>query len=201
MQLSAVHWNQDEDYGGFGGPHCMVLGGYGAVTDALGRMLKGLRLSTPVAQVEDTESGVRVTTASGAEFSVADNPAKLSKQTELATKWLVRDSLIPQTIESIERGRLQLDTRDFRCAPAAGEVFEGDSAIVAVPLGCLKADAVAFAPPLPGWKRDAIAALGNGNLNKVPFCLNNQYIISGNRAHSCALTTWPTLMRQITASR
>lgn len=50
---------------------------------------------------------------------------------------------------------------------AAGEVFEGDSAIVAVPLGCLKADAVAFVPPLPDWKRDAIAALGNGNLNKV----------------------------------
>jgi hypothetical protein len=41
--------------------------------------------------------------------------------------------------------------------------------IVAVPLGCLKAGAIAFAPPLPDWKQDAIAALGYGNLNKVPF--------------------------------
>ena len=60
-----MHWNQDEDFGGFGGPHCMVPGGYGAVTDALARLLPGLRLSTPVAGVEDTDSGVKVTTASG----------------------------------------------------------------------------------------------------------------------------------------
>ena len=26
--LSAAHWNQDEEYGGFGGPHCFVVGGY-----------------------------------------------------------------------------------------------------------------------------------------------------------------------------
>ena len=65
LQISAVHWNQDEDFGGFGGPHCMVPGGYGAVTDALARLLPGLRLSTPVASVEDADSGVKVTTASG----------------------------------------------------------------------------------------------------------------------------------------
>ena len=60
-----MHWNQDEDFGGFGGPHCMVPGGYGAVTDALARLLPGLRLSTPVASVADTDAGVKVTTASG----------------------------------------------------------------------------------------------------------------------------------------
>ena len=26
-QISALEWNQDEEYGGFGGPHCMVVGG------------------------------------------------------------------------------------------------------------------------------------------------------------------------------
>jgi monoamine oxidase len=46
-------------------------------------------------------------------------------------------------------------------------VYEGDSVLVTVPLGCLKAEAIAFSPPLPDWKRDAIATLGNGNLNKV----------------------------------
>ena len=39
--------------------------------------------------------------------------------------------------------------------------------VVTVPLGCLKAGAIAFTPPLPDWKRDAISTLGNGNLNKV----------------------------------
>ena len=39
--------------------------------------------------------------------------------------------------------------------------------VVTVPLGCLKAQAIAFTPPLPDWKREAISTLGNGNLNKV----------------------------------
>lgn len=69
LQISALHWNQDEDFGGFGGPHCTLPGGYGAVTDALGGLLPGLRLSTPVAKVEDIADGVRVTTASGANCS------------------------------------------------------------------------------------------------------------------------------------
>ncbi len=68
MQISALHWNQDEDYGGFGGPHCVLPGGYGSITDALAALLPGLLLSTPVAKVEDTAEGVRVTTVSGAAF-------------------------------------------------------------------------------------------------------------------------------------
>ncbi len=43
----------------------MLPGGYGEITDALAALLLGLRLSTPVAAVEDTGDGVRVTTASG----------------------------------------------------------------------------------------------------------------------------------------
>lgn len=54
-----------------------------------------------------------------------------------------------------------------RIFPISGEVIEGDSVIVAVPLGCLKAGAIAFSPPLPDWKRAAISTLGNGNLNKA----------------------------------
>ena len=49
----------------------------------------------------------------------------------------------------------------------AGEVFKGAAAIVTVPLGCLKADAINFQPPLPAWKGDAIAKLGYGALNKA----------------------------------
>ncbi|KAL8166101.1 hypothetical protein V2J09_007600 [Rumex salicifolius] len=34
-QVSLPHWNQDDVYGGFGGAHCMIKGGYGAVVESL----------------------------------------------------------------------------------------------------------------------------------------------------------------------
>lgn len=49
----------------------------------------------------------------------------------------------------------------------AGEVFEADRVIVTVPLGVLKAGAIAFDPPLPDAKRAAIRRLGFGLLDKV----------------------------------
>lgn len=51
-QVSAPHWNQDEDAGGFGGAHCMVVGGYQAVFRALAAALgDAVRLNTPVVEV------------------------------------------------------------------------------------------------------------------------------------------------------
>src|SRR5919199_580701 len=61
-------------------------------------------------------------------------------------------------------------------------VFEGDAVVVTLPLGVLKAGTVAFEPPLPMPKRDAISRLGVGELLKVtvffdaPFWPRNQYI-------------------------
>ncbi len=46
-------------------------------------------------------------------------------------------------------------------------VFEADFAVVSLPLGVLKKGAVAFSPPLPSVKRDAIRELGMGVLNKA----------------------------------
>ncbi len=48
-----------------------------------------------------------------------------------------------------------------------GETLKGNAVIITLPLGCLKAGDVIFQPALPEWKTDAIAKLGNGNLNKV----------------------------------
>ncbi|WP_437285519.1 flavin monoamine oxidase family protein [Sorangium sp. So ce406] len=45
--------------------------------------------------------------------------------------------------------------------------FEGDYAVVTLPLGVLKAAAVRFEPPLPAEKQGAIDRLGMGVLNKV----------------------------------
>lgn len=50
-----------------------------------------------------------------------------------------------------------------------GKVFEGDYALVTLPLGVLKDEWVKFEPPLPNWKRDAVKRLGFGLLNKVVF--------------------------------
>ncbi|CAD1473804.1 unnamed protein product [Heterotrigona itama] len=49
-------------------------------------------------------------------------------------------------------------------------VYKADAVLVTLPLGVLKASAppsaVAFNPPLPDWKSQAIQRLGFGNLNK-----------------------------------
>ncbi len=42
-----------------------------------------------------------------------------------------------------------------------------DAVILTVPLGVLKQGSIAFSPPLPRWKEDAIARLGMGVLDKV----------------------------------
>ena len=56
---------QDEEYGGFGGAHCMVPSGYSSLLSPLAGALD-VRLSCPVALIQDDPDGVQVTTASGA---------------------------------------------------------------------------------------------------------------------------------------
>eukprot|EP00887_Chlorella_sp_A99_P004915 scaffold4.g4915.t1 len=80
-EISGLHWNDDEDIGGFGGPHCMVVGGYGQAFRALAALLD-VRLGTVVTQarppgrgwregerargdIADTATGVGVSTAAG----------------------------------------------------------------------------------------------------------------------------------------
>lgn len=46
-------------------------------------------------------------------------------------------------------------------------IIQADAVIVTVPLGALKAEKMAFNPPLPEGKQQAIQALGMGVLNKV----------------------------------
>jgi monoamine oxidase len=45
-------------------------------------------------------------------------------------------------------------------------VFEAQAALVTLPLGVLKSEAVTFEPPLPGWKTKSISRLNMGVLNK-----------------------------------
>ncbi|KAL5977168.1 Polyamine oxidase 2 [Asimina triloba] len=48
-----------------------------------------------------------------------------------------------------------------------GTTFTADAAVVAVPLGVLKSNAIKFEPKLPEWKEAAIQDLGVGTENKI----------------------------------
>nr|CAD1835341.1 unnamed protein product [Ananas comosus var. bracteatus] len=75
--VSLPHWNQDDIYGGFGGPHCMIKGGYSTVIESLGKGLD-IRLKHIVTKVEyetkesdnvcQNQNKVKVCTSNGSEF-------------------------------------------------------------------------------------------------------------------------------------
>lgn len=64
LQVSLAHWNQDEEYGGFGGPHCMVVGGYGAIMNGLAQKLD-VRFNKAVTAIAEKGDNIVVTTADG----------------------------------------------------------------------------------------------------------------------------------------
>ncbi|KAL5225652.1 hypothetical protein ABZP36_012291 [Zizania latifolia] len=75
--VSLPYWNQDDVYGGFGGPHCMIKGGYDTVLESLAKGLD-IQLNHVVTEVlygseELGASGssrkfVKVSTSNGNEF-------------------------------------------------------------------------------------------------------------------------------------
>ena len=76
-QVSLPYWNQDDVYGGFGGAHCMIKGGYSTVVESLGEGLP-IHLNHVVTDVSygtmDPRSNgsqsyrVKVSTSNGSEF-------------------------------------------------------------------------------------------------------------------------------------
>nr|XP_017257656.1 PREDICTED: lysine-specific histone demethylase 1 homolog 3-like [Daucus carota subsp. sativus] len=75
--VSLPCWNQDDVYGGFGGAHCMIKGGYSTVVEALGEGLC-IHLNHVVTSVtyrtgdamidEDQHHNVKVSTSNGRDF-------------------------------------------------------------------------------------------------------------------------------------
>jgi monoamine oxidase len=63
--------------------------------------------------------------------------------------------------------RVVVAADEARVELAGGEVLRADRVIVTVPLGVLQAGGIAFAPALPAAKREAIARLEMGSLEKV----------------------------------
>ncbi|KAJ7517154.1 hypothetical protein O6H91_21G012200 [Diphasiastrum complanatum] len=76
-QVSLPYWNQDDAYGGFGGPHCMIKEGYGTLMEALaegldirlGQVVTEIKYMVPESQNrKDCDGKVKVKTMSGDEF-------------------------------------------------------------------------------------------------------------------------------------
>ncbi|KAE9588351.1 hypothetical protein Lal_00002955 [Lupinus albus] len=72
-EVSLPYWNQDDVYGGFGGAHCMIKGGYSTVVESLGEGL-AVHLNHVVTNVsyginESYQNNkVKVSTSNGNEF-------------------------------------------------------------------------------------------------------------------------------------
>ncbi|XVE56127.1 hypothetical protein DITRI_Ditri03aG0212800 [Diplodiscus trichospermus] len=118
-EVSLPHWNQDDVYGGFGGAHCMIKGGYSAVVESLGEGLI-IHMNHVVTDIS---------------YGLKDSDDSQHRQVNVST--------------------------------SNGAEFSGDAVLITVPLGCLKAGAIKFSPPLPQWKHSSIQRLGFGVLNKV----------------------------------
>ncbi|CAK7346267.1 unnamed protein product [Dovyalis caffra] len=76
-EVSLPYWNQDDVYGGFGGAHCMIKGGYSNVVESLGEGLV-IHMNHVVTDIsygikdagasESHHSKVKVCTSNGSEF-------------------------------------------------------------------------------------------------------------------------------------
>eukprot|EP00879_Flechtneria_rotunda_P008939 GHRR01009360.1.p2 GENE.GHRR01009360.1~~GHRR01009360.1.p2 ORF type:complete len:299 (+),score=152.28 GHRR01009360.1:1722-2618(+) len=139
-ELSLQHWDQDGEWGGFGGPHCMVVGGLQQTMQGLAAQLgDALRLSCPV-------TCIRYSTAGQQSASDAGNGEQVQEAAnEAADK----------------------QQRVVKVTTAQGEVLEASLVLVTVPLGVLKQGGVKFVPALPEWKQQAVQRMGFGNFNKV----------------------------------
>jgi monoamine oxidase len=73
---------------------------------------------------------------------------------------------VPVRLESVVT-RIEHGPRGVVVHLATGERFTGRRALVTVSTGVLAAGKIAFDPPLPAWKLEAIAGLPMGVLNKV----------------------------------
>jgi len=88
----------------------------------------------------------------------------------LATDLDVRLSSVVKTVRSNDNGVEVVIERD-----GITEVLDASHAIVTVPLGVLKADAIEFDPPLQSAKLAAIDTLGFGAFEKVVLAYDRQY--------------------------
>ncbi|ESQ55820.1 hypothetical protein EUTSA_v10024204mg [Eutrema salsugineum] len=75
-EVSLPNWNQDEFYGGFGGPHAMIKGGYSRVVESLAegldihlnKVVSEVSYASEVSAMNNSKHKVRVSTSNGCEY-------------------------------------------------------------------------------------------------------------------------------------
>jgi lysine-specific histone demethylase 1 len=96
-EVSLPHWNQDEEWGGFGGPHAIAVGGFDAALKGLAAQLGDkLRLSCPVSSIDYSaaEEQQEQPGADAGDGSEQQQPIKV----QLANGEVVQASLVLVTV-------------------------------------------------------------------------------------------------------
>ena len=151
--VSLGQWDQDDEYE-FKGDHVFVPGGNGRLIAALARDVPVFynHAVTEVTYEMDRERD-------GGKGEVYDKQA------------VIRGEAGDERREGGGGGasgsKENEPSRQVEVLCANGESFVADAVLVTVPLGVLKRGCIAFNPPLPSAKRQSIANLGFGVLNKV----------------------------------
>jgi monoamine oxidase len=137
-KVSNTHWDQDDAHG-FMGDHVLIHGGYGQLCDGLAKDLN-INLSSPVKKVVYKGDG----------GSSPHVPIRCSMPQQKGQKGYDHAS------------RLEIQLEDGKT------INDVSAVVVAVPLGCLQQkEKFQFCPELPRRKRESIAKMGAGNLNKI----------------------------------
>jgi len=113
-QVSLAHWNQDEAWGGFGGPHCMVKGGYSGLMEPLAASLD-IRQGVAISQIAYDKETVKVKSTSGAHPDYFEQRTPSSWATR--TQWQISFSLFQSKETShfpYVCGAVRMSTRDFQ---------------------------------------------------------------------------------------
>ena len=101
-EISLEHWNQDEEYGGFGGAHCMVPEGYSKVMESFADGLD-IRTKTIVKKINYTDDRVEVESV-GSDPIVADAVVVSVPLGCLKRKKITFDPPLPQwKVDCIDR--------------------------------------------------------------------------------------------------
>jgi hypothetical protein len=141
-----------------------VKEGLGGVIERLGVDLK-MEMNSMVEKIGYNEEGATVTYLQAQPIKSPTNEAKMAQQQEAA--------MIRKTISVRPHFLFIFLFLNFL------SILKADAVLCTIPLGVLKktpflsdqepdpGGAVQFEPPLPAWKREAIARLGFGSLNKL----------------------------------
>ncbi|CAN8061561.1 unnamed protein product [Agarophyton chilense] len=153
-QLSAKHYDMD-DRAGFSGSHKLVRDGFSSIVYTLARELD-IRCGSRVVSIQ---RDVSIKQGAGGGRPLTKETGKRRNE---------------QILSNAHAGMASLDESEptrqatgVRVITEDGYEHLAESCIVTTPLGVLKSEDIAFFPPLPQKKRDAIKNVGFGLINKV----------------------------------